>query len=206
MSTVGTRPVARPVWAIVLLLGCGSSSPGGGADARDGGAPPAMDGGPGDRRAESAQPSPDAERDGRDDGGGADQGGASGGDGPPGDSGGSGGASRADDGPTEAGDGPPRAPDGPPGGPDPLAGTYGTRARLLEPNSEMAVAALDGEVYVLGGYPASRQSQRTLQIYNPGTNRWRRAQDAPVPLHHPVIAGVGGKLYSLGGQPDTDLT
>ena len=26
------------------------------------------------------------------------------------------------------------------------------------------------------------------------------------PLHHPMIAGVNGKLYSLGGQPNTNLT
>jgi N-acetylneuraminic acid mutarotase len=29
---------------------------------------------------------------------------------------------------------------------------------------------------------------------------------SPVALHHPMIAGVNGKLYSLGGQPNTNLT
>jgi N-acetylneuraminic acid mutarotase len=89
---------------------------------------------------------------------------------------------------------------------DPQPGEYGTRARTLEPNSEMAVAELDGKVYVLGGYPASRVTQNTLQIYDTRTDSWSIGAPAPIPLHHPVTAGVNGKLYSLGGQPDTDRT
>ena len=38
---------------------------------------------------------------------------------------------------------------------DPAPGEYGTRAPLLERNSEMAVAELEGKVYVFGGYPTS---------------------------------------------------
>jgi N-acetylneuraminic acid mutarotase len=89
---------------------------------------------------------------------------------------------------------------------DPRPGRYGMRAPTLEPNSEAAVAALDGKVYMLGGYPEDRRPRRTLQIYDPASNSWKRGEDAPVALHHPMLAGVGGKLYSLGGQPDTDLT
>ena len=96
----------------------------------------------------------------------------------------------------------------PPGAPltNPAPGQYGTRARLLEPNSEMAVAGLDGKVYVLGGYPSSRETQRTLQIYDVATDTWKRGMPSPLPLHHPVLIGVDGLLYSLGGQPDTNLT
>lgn len=85
---------------------------------------------------------------------------------------------------------------------DPAPGKYGTRASLLDPNSEMAIAALDGKIYVLGGYPASRVTQNTLQIYDVATNTWTRGQPAPIRVHHPVLAGVNGKLYSLGGQVD----
>jgi N-acetylneuraminic acid mutarotase len=90
---------------------------------------------------------------------------------------------------------------------DPAPGEYGMRAMLLERNSEMAVTALDGKVYVLGGYPSSPAETRpTLQIYDTATNTWRLGMPSPVPLHHPVIVGVNGKLYSLGGQPDTNVT
>jgi N-acetylneuraminic acid mutarotase len=92
---------------------------------------------------------------------------------------------------------------------DPPAGEYGTRADLLEANSEMAVAELDGKIYVLGGYPQNRQVQTTVQVYDPATDRWELATPLPLALHHPVVVGVAGKLYSLGGQAsasDTDRT
>jgi N-acetylneuraminic acid mutarotase len=75
---------------------------------------------------------------------------------------------------------------------------------MLDPNSEMAVAAVGGKVYVLGGYPASRVTQDTLQIYDIASDSWTRGTPAPIPLHHPVTVGVNGRLYSLGGQPDTN--
>lgn len=104
-------------------------------------------------------------------------------------------------------DGPPPA-DGPPAtGNNPAPGAYGTRAPLPERNSEFATAALDGKVYVLGGYPTSpAQTRPTLQIYDTATNTWKLGMPSPVELHHPMIAGVNGKLYSLGGQPNTNLT
>jgi N-acetylneuraminic acid mutarotase len=85
---------------------------------------------------------------------------------------------------------------------DPPAGEYGTRADLPEANSEMAVAEVDGKIYVLGGYPSSRQVQTSVQVYDPATDRWELATPLPLPLHHPVVVGVAGKLYSLGGQTD----
>jgi N-acetylneuraminic acid mutarotase len=87
-------------------------------------------------------------------------------------------------------------------GDDPAPGEYGTRADLLEANSEMAVAELDGKIYVLGGYPSSRQVQTAVQVYDPTTDSWTLGEPLPLPLHHPVVVGVAGKLYSLGGQTD----
>jgi hypothetical protein len=50
--------------------------------------------------------------------------------------------------------GPPTAPTSPTGQVD--GGQWGQRAPLLEANSELAFAALNGKLYLLGGYPASR--------------------------------------------------
>jgi N-acetylneuraminic acid mutarotase len=88
----------------------------------------------------------------------------------------------------------------------PAAGEYGTRAPLPERNSEFALTAVDGKIYILGGYPSSPAETRpTLQIYDPATNTWKLGAPAPAPVHHPMTAGVNGKLYSLGGQPNTRL-
>ncbi len=84
-------------------------------------------------------------------------------------------------------------------------GAYGRRSELLAPNSEMAVAELDGKIYVLGGYPASRVVQTAVQIYDPALDAWSPGPDLPVPTHHPVVVGALGKLYSLGGQYEGDV-
>jgi N-acetylneuraminic acid mutarotase len=89
---------------------------------------------------------------------------------------------------------------------DPPPGEYGTRADLLEANSEMAVAEVDGKIYVLGGYPSSREVQTTVQAYDPATDSWDLVAPLPLALHHPVAQGVANKLYSLGGQTDAGDT
>jgi N-acetylneuraminic acid mutarotase len=83
---------------------------------------------------------------------------------------------------------------------DPPPGGYGRRADLPLANSEMAVAELDGKIYVLGGYPASRVPQASVQIYDPKIDQWTMAAPLPLAMHHPVVTGVNGKLYSFGGQ------
>ena len=88
---------------------------------------------------------------------------------------------------------------------DPPPGSYGQRRALLEANSEMAVAEANGKIYVIGGYPANRTVQRTVQVYDIATNAWTLGPQLPEPLHHPVAVGVAGKIYSLGGQRVGDV-
>ena len=83
---------------------------------------------------------------------------------------------------------------------DPPPGGYGRRTNLPLANSEMAVAELDGKIYVLGGYPSSRVPQASVQVYEPATNQWSIVAMLPFAMHHPVVTGVKGKLYSFGGQ------
>jgi N-acetylneuraminic acid mutarotase len=83
---------------------------------------------------------------------------------------------------------------------NPPPGMYGTRAELLLPNSEMAVAETNGKIYVLGGYPASRTVQATVQVYDVATDTWSMTAPLLEAIHHPVAVGVAGKIYSLGGQ------
>jgi N-acetylneuraminic acid mutarotase len=87
----------------------------------------------------------------------------------------------------------------------PAPGEYGERAPLLAPNSEMAVAEVGGKIYVLGGYPSSRDVQTTVQVYDPGTDAWSFAAPMLLPTHHPVAVGFEGKVYSLGGQLEGDV-
>ena len=72
-------------------------------------------------------------------------------------------------------------------------------APLPVPNSETAVASLDGKIYVIGGYPWDRKTVATVQVYDSATDKWQIVAPLPVALNHVMAAGVGGKVYAIGG-------
>jgi N-acetylneuraminic acid mutarotase len=101
--------------------------------------------------------------------------------------------------------------------PNPLAATnarsfyrsisrWSTRSNLLEANSEMSVAELNGRIYVLGGYPASRITVRTVQVYDVAQNRWSLTTPLPIPLNHAMAAPANGRIYMIGGQTTSSGT
>jgi N-acetylneuraminic acid mutarotase len=98
--------------------------------------------------------------------------------------------------------GPPTGPTVPPAQID--GGQWGQRAPLIEPNSELAFAELNGRIYLLGGYPANRQTARTVQIYDIASDRWELGPPLPQPNNHGMAAGVNGKVYLIGGQTMAD--
>jgi len=81
-------------------------------------------------------------------------------------------------------------------------GSWGQRAPMLEANSEFAVAEVNGEIYILGGYPASRETQRTVQIYNIKADSWRFGPELPEPNNHGSASVVNGIIYLIGGQTE----
>ena len=88
-----------------------------------------------------------------------------------------------------------------PGGPGTIEeGEWGTRAPLIDANSELALAESNGKLYLLGGYPASRQTQRTVQVYDIASNSWELGPQLPQPNNHGMAASVNGKIYLIGGQ------
>jgi N-acetylneuraminic acid mutarotase len=90
-------------------------------------------------------------------------------------------------------------------GSTPAPGQWGLRAPLIEPNSELAFAESDGKLYLLGGYPANRQTARTVQVYDVATDRWALGPPLPAPNNHGMAAAVNGKIYLIGGQ-DSDVS
>jgi N-acetylneuraminic acid mutarotase len=70
----------------------------------------------------------------------------------------------------------------------------------LEPmdtvRQEHGVSALDGEIYVVGGY--TPQATDSVRAYDPMTLMWRDAPDFPGPLNHGNVGSANGKLYVLG--------
>lgn len=70
---------------------------------------------------------------------------------------------------------------------------------LTELRQEIGVAALDGNVYAVGGFREDRTTTSTVEVYNPRTDSWTTVQPLPVAVNHPAAAASGGKLYVLGG-------
>lgn len=78
-------------------------------------------------------------------------------------------------------------------------GQWIRRAPLGEARQEVAVAALDGLIYVIGGLRMDRSTADTVEVYDPVTDTWRFGAPLPLPVHHTAAAAVGDKLYVIGG-------
>lgn len=63
----------------------------------------------------------------------------------------------------------------------------------------MAVAALNGKIYVIGGILSDGSTANTVEEYDPGTDTWQFVAPLPAPLHHTTATTVNGKIYVIGG-------
>src|SRR4029079_17400011 len=100
---------------------------------------------------------------------------------------------------------PPPAPVSPPPPPTQVdGGEWGIRSGLIAPNSELPVAELNGKLYLLGGYPSTRLTVRTVQVYDIATDHWELGPQLPQLNNHGMAASVNGKIYLIGGQTDAD--
>src|SRR5688500_2381699 len=94
----------------------------------------------------------------------------------------------------------------PPPNPLPAGGEWGTRSGLIEPNSELPIAEVNGKLYLLGGYPSIRSTVRTVQTYDIATDTWQIGPQLPQFNNHGMAAAVNGKVYLIGGQTEADGT
>ncbi len=73
---------------------------------------------------------------------------------------------------------------------------------LLVPVEAAGVAALRGEVWVVGGHrpDPNRSALDTVQIYDPVQEQWRLGPELDVPLDDAAVASDGERLFVIGGQ------
>ncbi len=76
--------------------------------------------------------------------------------------------------------------------------TWQLGAQMPGPRQELATGALNGNVYVLGGFDADGHSTDTVLVYNPSTDTWTLAHPLPYGVNHNSAAVAGGALYSFG--------
>ena len=75
---------------------------------------------------------------------------------------------------------------------------------LDDVRQEHSVAALDGLVYVIGGYVANKNSASVL-AYDPAKQTYSSVADFPGPINHGNAGAVNGKLYVAGCYISSDM-
>jgi len=86
-----------------------------------------------------------------------------------------------------------------------LAAVWVSAAPLPQARTEVAAAALRGEVAIVGGLTSDGASPR-VDAYSPATDSWRRLPDLPAGRHHAFAASDGRRLYVAGGYGDDGPT
>ncbi|MFQ5483591.1 MAG: Kelch repeat-containing protein, partial [Nitrospinaceae bacterium] len=64
--------------------------------------------------------------------------------------------------------------------------------------TEVAAAAVQGRIYVIGGFGEKGVSGR-VDVYDTAASTWSQASPLPQPLHHAAAVALGGKVYVVGG-------
>jgi len=79
-------------------------------------------------------------------------------------------------------------------------GTWTPLAPMPTARQEVAVAELNGRVFVIGGFGPGAEAVADVEVYDPATARWETRAPLPAATHHAAAAVVGGRLYVAGGH------
>jgi N-acetylneuraminic acid mutarotase len=92
------------------------------------------------------------------------------------------------------------------GGAGPIAGTPTEvgLASLPVARQEHGVVAVNGKVYVLGGYTPDVTA--SVLAYDPSADSWHAVSDFPSPFNHPAAGVIGNQIYVAGFYAGTSLT
>jgi Kelch motif len=81
----------------------------------------------------------------------------------------------------------------------PQMGAWITKAGMIHSRSEITVGAVNGKMYVLGGYADGNVAQTLNEEYDPDTDMWYERAPLPRGGNHIAAVGLDGKLYAIGG-------
>ncbi|HSK01890.1 MAG TPA: kelch repeat-containing protein, partial [Kofleriaceae bacterium] len=70
------------------------------------------------------------------------------------------------------------------------------------PVQETAAVALDGKIYVLGGFDATPSIVADVRIFDVASCTWSAGPPLPRPVHHANAAVVDGTIYVLGAMAE----
>jgi N-acetylneuraminic acid mutarotase len=89
---------------------------------------------------------------------------------------------------------------------DPAADRWEKRASLPTARGALAVAALDGRIYAMGGErfnvekPGTYEPVADVSVYEPKTDAWEVLPPLKYRRDHLVAGTIGGRVYAAGGR------
>lgn len=91
---------------------------------------------------------------------------------------------------------------------DEATNSWATKAAMPTARSAMAIGAIDGKLYVVGGnngVPFTPTIYATLERYDPVANAWTTMAPMPTARSHVDGAVIDGKLYVVGGATSSEF-
>ncbi len=83
---------------------------------------------------------------------------------------------------------------------DPKTDSWSTRAPMPTPRCHLAVVALDGLIYALGGTNTNGSIKyATVEVYDPSTDTWTTAAALPTGRQDLAAVALNGIVYAIGG-------
>lgn len=96
---------------------------------------------------------------------------------------------------------------------EPDRGIWRTAAPMPMKRTEVAAVAVDGKIYVVGGFEKPSLGNvlnfaitPSVEVYDSATDQWTSKAPLPVGLHHVGIGVVDGRLYVIGGYAKSGFT
>jgi kelch-like protein 17 (actinfilin)/kelch-like protein 20 len=82
---------------------------------------------------------------------------------------------------------------------DPATNAWEAVAPMSTARAASAAAAIDGKLYVMGGYGPNGYLS-SVERFDPVTNAWEAVAPMPTARTSPAAAAIDGKLYVMGGH------
>jgi N-acetylneuraminic acid mutarotase len=95
---------------------------------------------------------------------------------------------------------------------DPGADRWEKRAPLPTARGALAVAALDGRIYAMGGErfnaakPGTYEPVADVAVYDPKSDKWEVVPPLKYRRDHLVAGAIGGRVYAAGGRDRPNYT
>jgi N-acetylneuraminic acid mutarotase len=88
---------------------------------------------------------------------------------------------------------------------DPGTGQWTSLPPMSVARYTATAVALNGLLYVMGGYTAFGAPLTTVEVHNPVTKTWRTVTGMPTARWWLGAGAINGKVYAVGGHRDATL-